>query len=208
MDITVITGDKENASLLREMYHVRAKIFKGRLGWSVRADKGLESDEFDVEETRYILVRYQNRVVGCARFLDFSGPTMVGSHFSTLLERPIASLTHKAVESSRFCVDTEALRQEGEALGGQATSLLISAMIGWAALHHYQTIITVTDVVVERLLRRLDVPFQRLGQPQQIENTRAVAGRVDVSAALGCKIMPLPLCRTGSVSDLTQAFAQ
>ena len=208
MDVTVITGHRENASLLDEMYRLRAKIFVQRLGWSVQSNKGFEVDEFDLPQTRYILVLFQGRVVGCARFLDFDGPTMVGSHFSSLVDHPIASLTHEAIESSRFCVDTEALRKQGEGLSAQATALLISAMIGWAALHQYQTIVTVTDVAIERLLRRLDVPFARLGQPQNIETTRAVAGCVDVAAALGCKIMPPQLCASASLPTQQRSPAQ
>lgn len=203
MEVRVITGQSENTELLTKMYRLRAKIFSKRLGWSVNADHGIERDEFDTFKARYILVTSDKQVVGCARFLDFSQSTMVASHFSDLLDSSAPICTRAAVESSRFCIDTEALRSKsGDASGRKATGLLISAMIEWAALHRYKAIVTVTDVGIERLLRRLNVPFERLGRPRRIEQTMAVVGQVDIAAAQAhpIKAAALDARAIGSVS--------
>lgn len=190
MEVIALSGTGENADLLSGMFELRARVFGDRMGWSVRIREGREEDEFDTDKTHYIVVVAQGQVLGCARFLDLSGPSMIGSTFSDLVDRPFASFSASCVESSRFCVDTKTMAGWPNSRRREVTAALISSMIAWAALNQYRAIVTVTDVKIERLLRLFGVPFARLGAPQTIEHTTAVAGLVPVTMALAAKVLP------------------
>ncbi|RUV78305.1 GNAT family N-acetyltransferase, partial [Mesorhizobium sp. M1A.F.Ca.IN.020.32.1.1] len=102
--------------LIDSMHRLRARIFKGRLGWDVVTRGGRETDEFDALRPTYILaISSASEVVGCARLLPASGPNMIEALFPDLV-RSGAFKPHSAViESSRFCVDTSL--DEGRAGG-------------------------------------------------------------------------------------------
>jgi acyl homoserine lactone synthase len=63
----------------------------------------------------------------------------------------------------------------------EATFLLFSAMIEWGQQCDLQAIATVTDLRMERILRRAGWHLDRLGTPRQIGTTTAVAGLLPVT---------------------------
>lgn len=54
-------------------------------------------------------------------------------------------------------------------------------MIEWGQQHALQAIATVTDLRMERILRRAGWLLDRLGEPRQIGATKAVAGLLPVT---------------------------
>jgi acyl homoserine lactone synthase len=54
-------------------------------------------------------------------------------------------------------------------------------MIEFGLSMRLERIVTVTDLRVERILRRAGWPLERIAEPQRIGMTRAVAGFLDVS---------------------------
>ncbi|RWJ54581.1 MAG: GNAT family N-acetyltransferase, partial [Mesorhizobium sp.] len=66
-----------------------------------------ETDEFDALKPTYILaISSASQVVGCARLLPATGPTMIEVMFPDLVERGEFEPHPGIIESSRFCVDT------------------------------------------------------------------------------------------------------
>jgi N-acyl-L-homoserine lactone synthetase len=193
MEVMALSGKSENGKLLERMHEMRARVFRDRKGWPVHVNNGLEVDEFDTPNARYIAVVADGNVVACVRFLELTGPTMIGTTFSQLLEGPLSELPTQGIESSRFCVDTEKLRSRDTLDARTVTATLVSGMLGWAALHQYTSIVTVTDLGIERLLRRLGVPFARLGAPKKLNNSLAVAGIIPVSVKLARDTAPAAL---------------
>lgn len=63
----------------------------------------------------------------------------------------------------------------------EATFLLFAAMIEWGQQRDLQAIATVTDLRMERILRRAGWQLNRLGEPRQIGATTAVAGLLPVT---------------------------
>ncbi|WP_404406915.1 acyl-homoserine-lactone synthase [Pelagibacterium halotolerans] len=192
MDIITVKGGVEIADpFLKQIHALRARVFGDRLGWHVSIRDGQETDSFDACNPTFVALRSkEGRAVGCARFLPLSGITMIGSVFSFLAGGKLDGIPGPAVESSRFCVDTEACSANGAGGLNRATSLLIAGMIDWSAMNGFRTIATVTDIRIERLLRRCGVPFSRLAEPQVVGETRAVAGIVPVSRELADGIYP------------------
>lgn len=165
------------ADLIDSMHQLRAQIFRGRLEWDVDVQQGREVDEFDSYRPTYILaVTSARQVVGCARLLPATGPTMMSVLFPDLeqtgLLRPHAAM----VESSRFCVDTSL--EAGRAAGSlhDVTLTMFAAIIEWSMEQGYTEIVTGTDVRFERILKRAGWPMVRIGEPRPIGNTMAVAG--------------------------------
>ncbi|RWF83197.1 MAG: GNAT family N-acetyltransferase [Mesorhizobium sp.] len=177
--------------LIDSMHRLRARIFKGRLGWDVVTRGGRETDEFDALRPTYILaISSASEVVGCARLLPASGPNMIEALFPDLV-RSGAFKPHSAViESSRFCVDTSL--DEGRAGGSlhDATLTMFAAIIEWSMVNGYRQIVTGTDLRIERILKRAGWPMRRIGQPRRIGETTAIAGMLPADRASFERVCP------------------
>lgn len=169
---------------LAEMHRLRYRVFKSRLGWDVETNDGMERDRFDALHPVYLLQREPTgRVSGCARLLPSLGPTMLQQVFSQLLHGEPMPASLAIWESSRFAVD--APDDAPKAGGGIAvgTYELFAGLVEFGLAKDLREIVTVTDVRLERILRRANWPLRRLGAPLKIGNTLAVAGLLEVSRA-------------------------
>ncbi|MER9108045.1 GNAT family N-acetyltransferase [Mesorhizobium sp. M0848] len=163
-----------------QMHRLRHRVFRDRLDWDVSVSGGYEIDPFDALRPHYLLLRAPTgRIDGCVRLLPTTGPTMLRDSFSALLGDRSAPEDPRVWESSRFALDLPAAAPK------QAASLLAptSCLPGWSNLvcHASAQHRHLTDLRVERILRRAGWPLERLSDPQTIGNTRAVAGHLNVS---------------------------
>lgn len=182
----------ESRRLIDQMHALRARVFEKRLGWDVAVVDGREIDEYDLLNPTYLLVVNSggDQVIGCARLLPGTGTTMLGRTFPALLDGNPVPHGRGVIESSRFCVDTEAV-VAGTARGLHcATMLLFSGLLDWAVAHNYSQVMTVTDLRFERILGRAGLPFTRLGSPRPIGNTIAVAGIVPATDVTASSVRP------------------
>ncbi|MGE0333845.1 MAG: acyl-homoserine-lactone synthase [Gammaproteobacteria bacterium] len=183
--IQLITPDRygEFTEALAEMYRLRYRVFKERLDWDVQVSGGMEMDEFDALHPAYLLQRRgDGRIQGCVRLLPSTGPTMLGKTFAALLDgAPPADAT--VWESSRFAVDLD--RDKGPANRGIAkvTYELFAGMIEFGLWRRLSAIMTVTDVRMERILRRAGWPLRRFGCATTVDDTVTVAGYLEISHA-------------------------
>lgn len=179
-----------NLALVSGMHRLRRKVFKDRLDWDVSVTGDLEIDNFDALGPAYlIIVTGGQDVVGCVRLLPTTGPNMLANTFPALLDGKPAPCSAAIIESSRFCVDTESSAHLAENGLRRATFMLFTAMIEWAQFVGAEKIATVTDTRMERVLRRAGWPLQRLGSPQKIGGTMALAGLLDTSSAARDTVM-------------------
>jgi acyl homoserine lactone synthase len=163
--------------LIHDMHRLRARIFSGRLAWKVHCKFGLEVDSFDELKPTYILcIGRSDAVIGCARLLPAKSGTMLESIFPQLLESAHLRVHPRMIESSRFCVDTEATGRQQQSGLHTATLAMFAGIVEWSILNGYSEIVTATDVRLERILRRAGWPLKRLGSPVQINETRSIAG--------------------------------
>jgi acyl homoserine lactone synthase len=185
----------KHSELAVGMHRLRRRVFRDRLDWKVSESEGLEVDQYDALTSTYLLgvdrsacsdhpVRRPGAgrdIVGCVRLLPTTGPNMLANTFPVLLDGRAAPEHAKIWESSRFCVDTQNVTAAAENGLKQATFLLFAAMIEWGQQHALQAIATVTDLRMERILRRAGWHLDRLGEPRQIGATKAVAGLLPVT---------------------------
>lgn len=166
---------------LEQMHRLRYRVFRDRLDWDVSFSGGYEVDPFDALRPHYLLLRAPDaRIGGCVRLLPTTGPTMLRDSFFALLADPPAPEDPRVWESSRFALGLppSAPKQAGIAI---VTYELFAGMVEFGLLRGLQSIVTVTDLRMERILRRAGWPLERLSDPGTIGNTRAVAGYLDVS---------------------------
>jgi acyl homoserine lactone synthase len=162
--------------LLAAMYRLRRRVFKDRLNWSVSVSGDLELDVFDALKPIYLMAVSDGAVIGCVRLLPTTGPTMLGETFPGLLDGQTPPRSTRILESSRFCVDTELAAELAGSGLNRATFILFAAMMEYLRAMDADSIVTVTDTRMERILRRAGWPLERIGTPQRIGQTMALAG--------------------------------
>lgn len=178
MRVVAVSGHHvaRHLELLRQMYSLRYRVFRDRLNWDVSASGKLELDLFDTLGPNYLIAVDGDQVVGCVRLLPTTGPTMLAETFPVLLGDREAPRSEKILESSRFCVDTRSGGVRGSSGVGRATFMLFAAMIEYLDAAGADAIVTVTDIRMERILRRAGWPLDRISPPQPIGETMALAG--------------------------------
>lgn len=167
---------------IEAMQRLRYRVFNDRLGWEVSTDHGREVDVFDDLKPHYLLLRGEyGRVDGCVRLLPSTGPNMLRDVFPILLDGKDAPNQPDIWESSRFALDI----REGSAGGpgglAEGTYELFAGVLEFGLAKDLKRIVTVTDVRMERILRRAGWHVERLGEPKEIGSTRAVAGYLEIS---------------------------
>jgi N-acyl-L-homoserine lactone synthetase len=173
----------EFAAEIADMHRLRCRVFSDRLEWDVHVHEGMEIDRFDDLYPVYLLCRAEESLRGCVRLLPSTGPTMLKDVFAQLLDGKAAPQDPRIWESSRFALDLLPDAPRSDRGLAQATFELFAGMIEFGLAHSLSEIVTVTDVRIERILRRARWPLQRLGTPQPIGSTLAVAGSLEISFA-------------------------
>ncbi len=169
-------------SLLDEMFQLRARVFRDRLGWDVQVRDGREIDMFDDLDPAYLLLLDENmNVVGCNRMLQTTGPHMLSDVFDDILcgQPPLRSAT--VWENTRFCVDTERLKRPGSSKTvSYATCELMVGILEYGRDSGISDVISVIDPLMDRVLKRSDnAPYDYIGQTVQMGKTKAMAALND-----------------------------
>lgn len=171
------------SDVLEDMHRLRARVFRDRLLWEVDVKDGFEIDRYDGLSPFYLLSRAEKQVQGCVRLLPSTGPTMLSDIFPFLLDG--ARLPHDPAiwESSRFALEyIPGAARMGSGLA-DATFELFAGMIEFGLAQSLKAIVTVTDIRIERILKRAHWPLRRLGSAHAIGSTMAVAGSLEISHA-------------------------
>ncbi len=171
----------EFCDILKDMHLLRARVFRDRLQWDVNVNEGLEVDHYDSLGPSYLLSRAEGRVQGCVRLLPSTGPNMLADIFPFLLDGAPLPRDAAIWESSRFALEyLPGAARTGSGLA-DTTFELFAGMIEFGLSRSLKAIVTVTDIRVERILKRARWPLRRLGAAHAIGSTQAVAGSLEVS---------------------------
>ncbi|MET3579900.1 acyl homoserine lactone synthase [Mesorhizobium robiniae] len=172
----------ELPDLIAGMHRLRYRVFRDRLNWDVSVSGDMEIDAFDTLKPTYIIAADKSgSVVGCARLLPTTGPTMLANTFAALLGSNRPPRSDKIFESSRFCVDTSSAASVGATGLRDATFSLLAGILEWGLREGQDSVVTVTDVRFERILRRAGWPLERFSPPTPIGDTKALAGHLPIS---------------------------
>lgn len=166
------------SSDLWEMYRLRARVFRDRMGWEVPVLSGMEIDGYDALDPYYMMIKGRgNRVFGCWRMLPTIGPYMLKDTFPSLLGGQSAPEAENIWELSRFAIETDGAQAFGFA------DIALEAMreiVAFGDRMNISRYVTVTTTPIERLLRRTGIAISRFGPPLRIGVENAVALDIDI----------------------------
>ncbi|SFO21399.1 N-acyl-L-homoserine lactone synthetase [Roseovarius lutimaris] len=171
-------------SVIDDMFQLRARVFKDRMGWDVSVEDGRESDLFDNLDPVYLVaLNDEYDVIGCNRMLQTTGPHMLTDVFQDILcgEPSLRSAT--IWENTRFCIDTERLKHPDSTRSVSSTACELMAGIAEYAYDSGITdVISVVDPAMDRILKRCDnAPYGYLGKTVQMGKTKALAALSDIT---------------------------
>lgn len=91
---------------LDAMYRLRHKVFFEKLKWQVNSEDGMEKDEYDENNTYYLIFKDKNNIVrGCQRYIPMNNPCMFDGPFDFVLSNLKDYKNAQYWEASRLAVD-------------------------------------------------------------------------------------------------------
>lgn len=171
---------------LAPMFRLRKRVFHDLLGWDVRIRDDIEIDHYDDINPIYVLsyTPGTRHLRGALRLLPTLGPNMLDDTFPSLLGSSPAIRRADIWESSRFCIDPEISQDRASNQVTVAAAELMCAVGELGLASGISGIVTVTDVFLERMFRRMGCPGNRIGEPRKIGSVHAVAVGWDVNDKL------------------------
>ncbi|MGK6315609.1 acyl-homoserine-lactone synthase [Neorhizobium sp. DT-125] len=187
--IRVVEGHRrvQHASMVDEMYRIRAAVFNDRLGWDVTVTNGREIDRFDDENPLYLISLDENtgRVQGSLRLLPTTGPNMLRDVFPVLLPPDQVVESPLIWESSRFSINPDIPhRVAGGAPNGllnQVTIELLCGIVEICQLAGIRFVVSVYDARMARIFKAADCPAEVIGTPTRIGKVMTYAGLFEIS---------------------------
>ena len=162
--------------LFEQMGRYRREVFINQLGWELNTIDGMELDEFDGQDAVYVCSQDEERNVnGVARLLPTTGPV-----FPQLWAGNTLPCDQQIWELSRFAMvnpvksATVSLHQASAI----AASKLLRQVIQEAKSNGADSLITVSPVSMERLLRVNGFRVKRAGLPLLRQGEAIIALKV------------------------------
>ena len=160
-----------------QMLRLRKRVFHDRLQWEVQVQGEYERDHFDDLRPLYVMAMNEatGEVVGSLMLLPTTGPNMLADTFPELL--PGNKIRSPLIwESSRYCVDTDKAEKWGTHGVHRTSAELLLALCEIGMKVGLNFIVTVIDLRMERILRRLNCAGERIGEPHRYGKVTAIAG--------------------------------
>lgn len=160
--------------LVTSVARFRHKVFVQKLGWQLQCENALEYDQFDRDDTVYVVAQNDaEEIVGTARLLPTIRPYLLGEVFPQLLNGLPPPASAEIWELSRFAaIDFNA--KTTCALGQFSSSIavdLLRASLKSASAHGAKRLITVSPLGIERLLRCAGISAHRAGPPVIVDGS-------------------------------------
>lgn len=151
--------------LMDEMFRLRARVFRDRLGWDVRVIDGKERDKYDDEAPIYLIYvdDASREVKGCLRLLPTTGPTVLADFFSDTLPDAAHLSAPTIWECTRFCVDERIFGAGNRHELYFASALLIAALGDLALKAGIESILANFDSTMLELYRHIGCEVEVLG---------------------------------------------
>lgn len=171
---------------MAEIFYLRKRVFHDLLKWDVIVEDSWEVDAYDETNPLYF-ASYDpmtGKLRGSLRLLPTTGPNMLDDTFPDLLGDDGAIRDAAVWESSRFCIDPDISQDRASNQVTVAAAELMCAVGEMSIASGITRIVTVTDVFLERMFRRMGCPPTRIGQPKRIGSVVAVAVGWQVDEAM------------------------
>jgi acyl homoserine lactone synthase len=181
------TGTRQqlSAQLFEQMGYYRREVFINQLGWGLNTVNGMELDEFDGPDAVYVCSHDDDgQVSGVARLLPTTTPYLMEKVFPELWGGKQLPCDPKIWELSRFAAASTfpsgAIEHQASA---QHASELLRNVMRVGSMLGAQTLVTVSPVGMERLLRLNSFQVMRNGTPTMIEGKLLVSLSINVNSS-------------------------
>jgi len=169
-------------AIFEKLTNYRYEVFIKKLGWQLPIQSDLEQDQFDHQDTVYVIAEdeYDN-VIGCARLLPTTSPYLLKEVFPQLLVDCTPPCTPDIWEVSRFsAVDLNEKKITAQAgISSECAVQLIQQSINYVYGQGAKQLITVSPLGIERLLSRAGFQFHRTGVPIFVDDRPVVSCLID-----------------------------
>jgi N-acyl-L-homoserine lactone synthetase len=171
-----------STQVLNRMHAFRHEVFVKRLKWSLPLDNGVERDQYDTPDAKYVVISDgPDRVTACARLLPTTNPYMLPDLFPQLLGGTSVPRDSAVWELSRFATSVRETR-EGRVLSlSKPTLELLDLIFGFARRHDITRLIFVTSVQIERLMLRAGIRVHRIAAPALVDGHLSVALCIEIT---------------------------
>lgn len=182
----IVSGNQSSlpSGLYTDLSVYRHDVFVDMLGWELDTPHGYEQDQFDREDTVYVVVKNkERRITGCARLLPTTRPYLLGEVFPDLLNGLPPPCAPDVWELSRFAA-VDVKNASGSArnkLSSPVAVELLQGAIQIASSLGAKHLITVSPVGIERLLRQAGFRAHRAGPPMVIGGHPLFACWIEIS---------------------------
>lgn len=171
--------------LENELAVYRYKVFVEKLGWELDTPVGYERDQFDNPETIYVVARNSKKeIIGCSRLLPTSEPYLLSEVFPELLGGNPPPHSPEIWEISRFSaldLNASSLEKHKGSLSSAVAAGLLEESVNYLKQFNVKTIITVSPLAVERLIKGLGYKVHRGGAPVLVDGHPVIACIIDIS---------------------------
>lgn len=168
--------------LIARMARFRYQVFVETLGWKLPCQSGVELDQFDREDTLYVLALRGQELAGVARLLPTQRPYLLGEVFPQLMGSAPVPRDAAIWELSRFTAMDSAANATGpESQFSSAAAVdLMHCVLKLAAQQGARRLITVSPMGIERLLRRAGFLARRAASPMMVDGHTIFACWIEV----------------------------
>lgn len=177
------TSSELASVIMTDLARYRHRVFIEKLGWQLKCEHGLEYDQFDRDDTIYVVAKNdEDQIIGTARLLPTSRPYLLGEVFPELLNGQLPPYSDDIWELSRFAaVDFHSKTTSALGQFSSETAIdLLKQSMETALRLGARRVITVSPLGIERLLRRAGFEAARAGAPMKINGMSIFANWINL----------------------------
>jgi acyl-homoserine lactone synthase len=164
-------------NLLDDLFRARHEVFVELKGWEeLRRPDGREIDRWDRQETAYLLVVGQDRVLAGVRIVPVQGETLAGSTLPELFD---ALAPQSELEASRLFVTPEAGAVAG---ASPVVGEILLGCLELARLVGGRTLLMAIALPLAETLLSWGVGVEPLGLPRRTRDGMLIVVRIHASA--------------------------
>lgn len=174
------------ADIKAEMFEYRYNVFIEKLGWDLAVAPHMEKDQFDHEDTLYVVAKEdKGEIAGCARLLPTTAPYLLEKVFPELLNGMPAPSSPDIWEISRFTnfavtPDKKHINTVHSQISELSFAELLHSTIECARKQGAKKLLSVSPLGIESLLRKAGIQGNRLGAPKLVKDHAIIACWINI----------------------------
>jgi len=158
---TVFCTENAQPNFVNEILRFRKRVFVDRLGWDLKVNGGIERDEFDTHEAVHGAIVEDGAIVSCFRLIRTDKPYLAAEKFDLLAQSRPFPRSSRVWEISRLAVS-------GSARPFEIMLYTYSAIFNFAFAQGATSLVAFADIAKERLVTRIGITTDLIGQPTEI----------------------------------------